>query len=147
MSEETTKRLSVVLLASLLAFTAAPAQEPSAPPPQPDGSPRDAADVAVGSTDTAAQTQQPQAPAHVDQGLVKKKVVVYFRDGRVYKGKLVELTDDFLRLKVNGRTEKVELTEVAKVERAPSRAALVVAITALAVGAVALVVLIAATRD
>ncbi|MFQ5664268.1 MAG: hypothetical protein ACE5HL_10595 [Terriglobia bacterium] len=79
--------------------------------------------------------------------MVNKKVVVYLRDGRVYKGKLVELTDDFLRLKMRKRTEKIALTEVGSVERKRSRAWLGVAIAGLAIGAVAVAALIAAMQD
>jgi len=66
---------------------------------------------------TAAQTER---PAWVDPNLEGKTVKVYFRDGRLYEGKLVELTDEALRLKMGKRVETIPLTEVARVERAKS---------------------------
>ena len=76
----------------------------------------------TGQPAQAAANTQPVASqredrAQVDPKLVHKKVVVQLRDGRLYEGKLVELTDDFLRLKMGKATEKVMLTEVATVER------------------------------
>ena len=65
---------------------------------------------------TAAQTER---PAWVDPNLEGKTVKVYFRDGRLYEGKLVGLTDEALRLKMGKRIETISLTEVARVERKP----------------------------
>ena len=73
----------------------------------------------------APETPAPAAaanlpPAWVDPNLEGKTVKVYFRDGRLYEGKLVELTDEALRLKMGKRVETIPLTEVARVERAKS---------------------------
>ena len=72
----------------------------------------------------APETPAPAAaanlpPAWVDPGLEGKTVKVYFRDGRLYEGKLVGLTDEALRLKMGKRIETISLTEVARVERKP----------------------------
>ena len=56
----------------------------------------------------------------VDPGLMNKKVVVHLRDGRTVKGKLLEVADDWVRVKVDGRTEQIALKDVASVERAKS---------------------------
>ena len=69
--------------------------------------------------ETAPATQADLPPAWVDPGLEGKNVKVYFRDGRLYEGKLVELTDEALRLKMGKRIETIALTEVARVERKP----------------------------
>lgn len=124
---------------------------PYAPLPEPAKSSQEATTEPSGTTETASASPQAAAeaerPAWVSPALVNKKVVVYLRDGRVYKGKLVELTDDFLRLKMRKRTEKIALTEVGSVERKRSRAWLGVAIAGLAIGAVAVAALIAAMQD
>lgn len=124
---------------------------PYAPPPEPAKSGQQDAFEPTGSREAASASSQvaPQAqrPVWVAPALVKKKVVVYLRDGRVYKGKLLALSDDFLRLKIGKRTEKIALTEVAGVERQRSRVWLGIAVAGLAVGAVALVFVIGASRD
>ena len=79
--------------------------------------PNGASQPAPPATHAQREASEAERPAWVDPELVKKNVKVYFRDGRVYEGKLVELTDDFLRLKMGKVTEKVMLTEVATVER------------------------------
>ena len=71
--------------------------------------------------ESAAPALEPSLPpAWVDPNLEGKTVKVYFRDGRLYEGKLVELTDEALRLKMGKRVETIPLTEVARVERAKS---------------------------
>ena len=82
---------------------------------------------------TAAQTER---PAWVDPNLEGKTVKVYFRDGRLYEGKLVELTDEALRLKMGKHIETIRLTEVARVERKPRRVWLPFAIAGIALGAI-----------
>jgi len=71
--------------------------------------------------DSATTTEADLPPAWVDPNLEGKTVKVYFRDGRLYEGKLVALTDDALRLKMGKRIQTIPLTEVARVERKPSR--------------------------
>ena len=87
----------------------------------------------------APETAAPQAetslpPAWVDANLEGKTVKVYFRDGRLYEGKLVELTDNFLRLKMGKRVETIPLTEVARVERKPRRLWVPFAVVGVALG-------------
>jgi len=89
----------------------------------------------------APETPAPAAaanlpPAWVDPGLEGKTVKVYFRDGRLYEGKLVELTDEALRLKMGKHIETIRLTEVARVERKPRRVWLPFAIAGIALGAI-----------
>lgn len=124
------KSVVAPLLALLLPIATLGQQAPFSPLPVPADSSQEAA-----GSPAQEPAAKPELPARVDPGLVKKKVVVYFRDGRVYKGKLVELTDDFLRLKMNGRTERIALTEVARVDRQP-RNWLAVAIVAAVAGPV-----------
>ena len=70
--------------------------------------------------ESAAPALEPSLPpAWVDPGLEGKTVKGYFRDGRLYEGKLVGLTDEALRLKMGKRIETISLTEVARVERKP----------------------------
>ncbi len=83
----------------------------------------------------------------VDPKLVNKKVVVYLHDGRVYKGKLVELTEDFLRMRIDKRTEEVVLTEVARVERQPRNWKKAFIILAVAVGVAFVIGAIIGTRE
>jgi len=111
-----------------------------------------------GSQEPAAK---PCTPGLVDPKLLKKDVVVHLHDGRAYRGKLVELTQESLRLRMLDRwdstqgkavyrTEEIALTDVAGVERQQgqrSRAWLAVAIAGLAIGAVAVGALIAAMQD
>jgi hypothetical protein len=82
-------------------------------------------------------------PAWVDPGLKGKTVKVYFRDGRLYEGKLVEVTDEVLRLKMGKHIETIRLTEVARVERKPRRAWLPFAVAGVAVGVTFAIVAIA----
>src|SRR3989304_4214005 len=98
--------LVVFLLAALILDAAA----------EPCG--RVAKSQAPGSAAPALEPSLP--PAWVDPNLEGKTVKVYFRDGRLYEGKLVELTDEALRLKMGKRVEPIPLTEVARVERAKS---------------------------
>ena len=88
---------------------------------------------------TAAQTER---PAWVDPNLEGKTVKVYFRDGRLYEGKLVELTNEALQLKMGKRVETIPLTEVARVERKPRLAWLPFAVAGVALGMIAVAVLI-----
>ena len=92
------------------------------------------------SAQAGSHAQQPaseiQGRAGVDPKLLHKKVVVHLRDGRVFEGKLVELTNDFIRLKMDKRTETISLTELASVDRRKKRnwkLPLVIALAALAV--------------
>ena len=71
----------------------------------------------------ACRQQQQEEPkilplAKVDPKLVGKKVVVHCRDGRIYKGKLLDLERDSLRLRVGKRTQQLSLSEVATVVEA-----------------------------
>ncbi|MFQ5664266.1 MAG: hypothetical protein ACE5HL_10585 [Terriglobia bacterium] len=89
-------------------------------PERPKGAQKDAAEATASTEAASVHPQAPpetERPAAVDPKLLNKKVVVHLHDGRVYKGKLVEITDDFLLLKMHKRTEKIMLTEVASVER------------------------------
>ena len=88
---------------------------------------------------TAAQTER---PAWVDPNLEGKTVKVYFRYGRLYEGKLVELTNEALQLKMGKRVETIPLTEVPRVERKPRRAWLPFAVAGVALGMIAVAVLI-----
>ncbi len=67
------------------------------------------------------QREQPELlpRAKVDPKLVGKKVKVHCRDGRIYEGKLVELTRELLRIDGNGRLETVSLGEVSSVSGQP----------------------------
>ena len=100
------KALCVVFLAAALALNAA--AEPCAR----------AAKLQAPET-AAPQAETSLPPAWVDANLEGKTVKVYFRDGRLYEGKLVGLTDEALRLKMGKRIETISLTEVARVERKP----------------------------
>lgn len=86
-------------------------------------------------------------PAWVDPNLEGKTVKVYFRDGRLYEGKLVELTDEALRLKMGKRIETISLTAVARVERKPRRVWLPFAVAGVAIGTILVVGMIAAMSD
>ena len=97
--------------------------------------------------ESAAPTLEPSLPpAWVDPNLEGKTVKVYFRDGRLYEGKLVELTDEVLRLKMGKHIETMRLTEVARVERKPRNWVLPVAIGA-AVGGTLLILFVAAASS
>lgn len=141
------RRFLAIFLAALVSL-ALVAQEsppagsvPPAPPP----------------ADLQAAPALSPAPLRVSPSLLKKKVVVYLRDGRAFEGKLIELTDTSLRLKMDwrefrtgkrvSRIEKIQLTDVALIERKPSRAW----IAAVVVGGVGvtllLLVLAAMTSD
>lgn len=105
--------------------------------------PRSSTEKPTGNEQASAKTET----ASVNPRLVGKKVVVYMHDGTTHKGKLLELTDDFLRLKMGKPTEKIPLKDIARVERQSSRLGLAVAIAGLAVGAVALVWIAVASSD
>lgn len=128
------RRLVALLLALLLPSVTVAQAGPQGPPPEP----------AISEQQAAAD---PEAPAQVDPALMNKKVVVHLRDGGVYKGKLIGLTQDSLRLKTDGRTDEIALAQVTMVERQRSRAWLGVAIAGIAVAAVAVGALIAAMQD
>jgi len=70
------------------------------------------------------QREQPQilARVKVDPKLVGKKVIVYTRDGKVLKGKLVQLGSDSMRLRIpsEDRIEELPLNNIAWVERQPA---------------------------
>ncbi len=96
----------------------------------------------------AAKRDPKLPPANVDPRLVNKKVRVYWRDGRVSEGKLLDVGPAYIRLKAEQATEEISLTDIARVEKAGrSKAWLTVAIVGLAVGAVATGALIAAMQD
>ncbi len=100
------------------------------------------------SVESAALQAEPTLPrAWVDPGLEGKTVKVYFRDGRLYEGKLVDLTDEVVRLKMGKRIETIRLTEVARVERKPRRVWLPFAVAGVAIGTVLVVGMIAAMSD
>jgi len=101
----------------------------------------------LSASETAPATQADLPPAWVDPGLEGKTVKVYFRDGRLYEGKLVELTDESLRLKMGKRVETIALTEVARVERKPRRVWLPFAVAGVALGTILVVGMIAAMQD
>ena len=85
--------------------------------------------------ESAAPALEPSLPpAWVDPNLEGKTVKVYFRDGRLYEGKLVELTDEALRLKMGKRVETIALGEVARVERKPRRLWVPFAVVGVALG-------------
>ncbi len=128
------KTVVAVLLAAALALEAA--AEPCA---------RAAWMQATQPSAPVAGTDLP--PAWVDPGLQGKTVKVYFRDGRLYEGKLVELTDEVLRLKMGKHIETIRLTDVARVERKPRRVWLPFAVAGVAIGTVLVVGMIAAMSD
>lgn len=141
------KRLLALFLACLVSV-AGLAQEPLPPPAPP---PPDAPDSLP-----AAQTLSP-TPLRVNPKLKKKTVVVYLRDGRTFEGKLIELTDTSLRLRIDGRdfrtgkpycrVEEIQLTGVALIERKPSRAWIAAVVVGGAGVTVLLLVLAAMTSD
>lgn len=142
-----------VSLVLLLPFTTVgepcafgPLSEPSKPVQEATAGARDYS--AGANSQEAAVTQ---AAAHVDPKLLKKKVVVRCHDGRMYKGKLIELTPDLLGLRMGKRTERIALTEVAGVERQRSRVGRRVlqgvAAAGIVAGIVGLIWLIGASRD
>ena len=95
----------------------------------------------------APQTETSLPPAWVDPGLEGKTVKVYFRDGRLYEGKLVELTDEVLRLKMGKRIETIALGEVARVERKPRTWVLPVAIAGAVGGTLLILYALAVSSD
>jgi len=74
-------------------------------------------------------------PTRVDPQLVGKKVLVHCRDARLYKGKLLELDADFIRVQIATGIEHLSLTDIALVERQPglSKAWVAVAIASAAI--------------
>ncbi len=98
------------------------------------------------------QEKQPEIlpPAQVDLKLVGKKVVIYCWDGRVYKGKLLDLASDHLSVRTRRRgVQELSLTEVTTVEQESRarRAWRALKITGIVVGVVGLVWLIGTSRD
>ncbi len=99
------------------------------------------------------QEKQPEIlpPAQVDLKLVGKKVVIYCWDGRVYKGKLLDLASDHLSVRTRRRgVQELSLTEVTTVEQQESRARRAwraLKITGIVVGVGGLVWLIGTSRD
>lgn len=129
------KPVLAVVLAVLLPLVAVTQGEPPVPGSGPANSRHDEATETEEPAQGVVAAEQ-EAPPKVDPSLVNKKVVVHLRDGRVLKGKLVEITDDALHLKIDGRMEKVNLAQVAAVERQPSnrKKALIVIAAVVAVG-------------
>ncbi|MCH6553661.1 MAG: hypothetical protein IH789_09260 [Acidobacteria bacterium] len=99
------------------------------------------------------QQEEPQIlpPAQVDLKLVGKKVVIYCWDGRVYKGKLLDLASDHLSVRTRRRgVQELSLIEVTTVEQQESRARRAwraLKITGIVVGVGGLVWLIGTSRD
>ena len=99
------------------------------------------------------QQEEPQIlpPAQVDLTLVGKKVVIYCWDGRVYKGKLLDLASDHLSVRTRRRgVQELSLIEVTTVEQQESRARRAwraLKITGIVVGVGGLVWLIGTSRD
>ncbi len=91
----------------------------------------------IETADSQPAVPEPQPPVRVDPKLVNKKVVVRLRDGQVYKGKLLEIAKEALRLKVKGRLETLQRAEVSSVElqpQQPSKRRKVLLVTAVVVG-------------
>lgn len=138
----------LAILLALLVPAAAPGQEsqPTGPLPPP-------------ATPAAAQAAivQPPVTLRVNPKLRNKKVVVYLRDGRSFEGKLIELTDTSLRLRIDGRdfrtgkpyrrVEEIQLTEVALIERKPSRAWIAAAVAGGVGGTLLILYLLVLTSD
>jgi hypothetical protein len=90
----------------------------------------------------AYQQEQQEEPqllplAEVDPKLVGKKVEVHYRDGRTVKGKLTELTPDFIELERQGQIDQIPLSQVARVSQQKSTARrtwIIVGVSAAAVG-------------
>ena len=141
------KRTLAILLALLVPGAALPQESHpvgNAPPPATPASPQ------------AVQTQA-APPLRVNPKLRKKAVVVYLRDGRTFEGKLVELTDTSLRLRMDwrefrtgkpvSRVEEIPLADVALIERKPSRAWIAAAIAGGAAATVLVLLFLAASSD
>lgn len=138
------------LLATLLMFSLSAVVQAEEPVTPAEARARERAAIpAEPPAPTAAQESatQPQPPLRVDPSLLKKKIVVYTRDGSVYEGKLIEVTDDTLHLKRNGTVKSIPLVEVAVIERRRSRAALFVGIAGAVTGTLALLWLLGASSD
>jgi len=104
-----------------------------------------------GQVEVGHQRQEPAEPALArgDAALIGKEVKVVCRDGRVYKGRLIELTPDSLRLQVAARIETFLLTDVATVTEQPgvNKALLATAIVGLGAALLVLFVVRRATSD
>ncbi len=146
------KSLLAVSLALVLPFTATAnlwaCGAPRSPENSTQGKPAKPAEPAARLPLAPQPVTDSDHHVWVNPAWVGKKVVVYLRDGTMYEGKLVDLTDDSLRLKVDEETKEVPLAEVGSVEKQQGRGPWpAIAIAGLAIGAVAVGVLIAAAQD
>ena len=90
-----------------------------------------------------AQQKQPEVaptsgqgrpgPVQVDRELLNKKVIVHCRDGRVYKGRLLEISENSLSIDTVTGIVKIPTAEVTGAERGRGRKAILV-VLAVAVG-------------
>ena len=80
---------------------------------------------------TSAQSQP--RPAQVDPKLLNKRVAVHCRDGRVYNGRLLEISENSLSIDTVTGIVKIPTGEVTRVERARGRKA-ILAVLVVAVG-------------
>lgn len=83
----------------------------------------------------------------VDPQLLKKKVEVHTKGGRVYRGKLIEIAPSYIKVRTNGPTEQIDLEQIATIQRQKARVGLALGIVGVAIGAIALVVLLVASSD
>ena len=93
------------------------------------------------------QGQDRQRSLEVDPQLLKKKVEVHTKGGRVYRGKLIEIAPSYIKVRTNGTTEQIDLEGIATIQRQKARVGLALGIVGIAIGGIGLVVLIVASRD
>ena len=126
-----------LLLVVLLPLTAVAEPSPFVALPEPGASPQEVAAAVKGSAEAAPGEQgapEPDRPAQVDPSLVNKKVVVSTRDGRVYKGKLVQVTADTITVQTKQGLQQFPLTEVVKLQQQPGKWKTALIIVGVAVG-------------
>jgi len=63
-------------------------------------------------------------PVKINSKLLEKNVKVYYRDGRIIKGKLILLTGDSIWVETRDRIKRIPLAEVARVDKHRSKARL-----------------------
>lgn len=71
----------------------------------------------IETADSQPAAPEPRPPVRVDPRLVNKKVVVYLRDGRVYRGKLIKLTGNELVIKNSQGEKEIPVEQVETVQR------------------------------
>lgn len=109
---ERTRIFALLVAAAMLLRLAPPAWSQAVSP------------VLLKAAEEAYEEEQQKEPeilsrAQVDPKLLNKKVSVYLQDGRVYRGKLVELTDEYLIVKTRDGSQRVSRADITSIEQEP----------------------------